>query len=95
MHSASSTAARREDGEEGARKQVAGFYGRVLGVADVGDDDDFFVLGGTSLSAMTLLDAIEEELGVRLPVRVLYRASGVAELAREVDSRLAELRRGA
>ncbi|MFT7840493.1 phosphopantetheine-binding protein [Saccharothrix sp. BKS2] len=95
MHSASSTAARRGDGEEGASKQVAEFYGRVLGIDDVGPDDDFFVLGGTSLSAMALLDAIEEELGVRLPVRVLYRASAVSELAREVDTRLTELRRGA
>ncbi|MRT44847.1 acyl carrier protein, partial [Xylella fastidiosa subsp. multiplex] len=57
---------------------------------DVRQDDDFFVLGGTSLSAIELLDTITDELGVRVPVGDFYRATGVAELADVVDARVAE-----
>ncbi|HEV2640022.1 MAG TPA: phosphopantetheine-binding protein [Actinocrinis sp.] len=67
--------------------RIAGLFGRVLGVGGVGAQDDFFVLGGTSFSAMELLDAIVEEFGCRVPARAFYRATGVAELAGEVEDR--------
>jgi acyl carrier protein len=65
--------------------QIAALYERVLGLRDVGDDDDFFVLGGSSLSAIALLDAIDEELRVQLPVRDFYQATRVADLAAAVN----------
>jgi acyl carrier protein len=79
--------------QESARptgKRIAELYERVLRVGNVQQDDDFFVLGGTSLSAIELLDTIAEELGVRVPVGDFYRATGVAELADVVDVRAAE-----
>jgi acyl carrier protein len=66
--------------------QIAQLYRRVLGVSEVGHDDDFFVLGGTSLSAMELLDLIDDELGIRLPVRNFYQATSVGDLAEEVHA---------
>ena len=74
---------------------VARLYARVLGVDEVGQADDFFVLGGTSLSAMELLDEIEEATGVRLPVGRFYRATGVAELAAAIDEQHADSPGGA
>ncbi|MBY8338858.1 phosphopantetheine-binding protein [Streptomyces spinosirectus] len=71
-------------------ERIAELYERVLRVGDVRQDDDFFVLGGTSLSAIELLDTITDELGVRVPVGDFYRATGVAELADVVDARVAE-----
>jgi acyl carrier protein len=70
-------------------ERIAELYERVLRVGDVRQDDDFFVLGGTSLSAIELLDTITDELGVRVPVGDFYRATGVAELADVVDARVA------
>ncbi|WP_017582724.1 phosphopantetheine-binding protein [Nocardiopsis valliformis] len=69
---------------------VAALYARVLKVDAVGESDDFFVLGGTSLSAMDLLDAIAEETGVLIPVRNFYMATGVTELTRELNRRITE-----
>ncbi|GAA3723836.1 phosphopantetheine-binding protein [Streptomyces tremellae] len=76
-------------------ERMAELYERVLRVGDVRQEDDFFVLGGTSLSAIELLDTIAEELGVRVPVGDFYRATGVAELADVVDARTAERAGGA
>ncbi|MFD8478592.1 phosphopantetheine-binding protein [Kitasatospora sp. NPDC059673] len=80
---------------EGTSARIARLYGQVLDVDRVSGDDDFFVLGGNSLTAMELLDAIDAELGIRLPPRVLYRATAVADLAREVDALLARPDQGA
>lgn len=86
------------DGTSGTRTTavwMAELYGRVLKIDGVDESGDFFVLGGTSLSAVELLDAIAEETGVRIPVRNFYRATAVADLARELDDRITEAEEGA
>lgn len=68
------------------RQRIAAIYARLLKVRDVGENDDFFVLGGTSLSAIALLDTIAEELGVHVAANDFYRATRVAELADLADA---------
>ena len=60
---------------------LAGIYAEVLGVEHVGLDDSFFDLGGDSLSAMRLIAAVNTSLDAILPVRTIFDAPTVAQLA--------------
>ncbi len=68
-------------------------WAEVLGLApaSIGRDDDFFALGGTSLQGALLLRAVEERLGVPVPVAALFEAPTVAGLARLLAARHPEL----
>ncbi|HYM70183.1 MAG TPA: AMP-binding protein [bacterium] len=52
----------------------------VLGVEQVGVHDNFFDLGGTSLSAVRMLEELHEISGRTLPVTVLYQAQTIRQL---------------
>ena len=59
----------------------------VLGCADIGVHDDFFDLGGDSLSAGRMLGRIRSEFGVDLPIATIFNAGNVADLAWEIGRR--------
>ncbi|MVU79076.1 amino acid adenylation domain-containing protein [Nocardia sp. ET3-3] len=64
---------------------VAGVFAEVLGVERVGADDDFFALGGNSLIATAVVARLGAAVGGRVPVRVLFEATTVSELADRVE----------
>ncbi|UGQ42944.1 non-ribosomal peptide synthase/polyketide synthase [Rhodococcus aetherivorans] len=67
-----------------AERIVAETFSEVLGVAEVGLDDDFFELGGNSLVATQLVSRIGSALDTQVPVRVLFESSTVVGLAARV-----------
>jgi acyl carrier protein len=60
---------------------LTAIYAQLLGVERVGVDDSFFDLGGDSLSTMRLIAAINAALDADLPVRTIFEAPTVAQLA--------------
>ncbi|WP_433213846.1 non-ribosomal peptide synthetase [Microtetraspora malaysiensis] len=62
-------------------RYLAAVVAELLGVDQVGPADDFFALGGHSLLAGRLIGRIRKDLGLRLPLRELYRASRIADIA--------------
>ena len=67
-------------------ERIAAIWRSVLGVGDVGDDQDFFDLGGHSLLAVQVLSRIQAAFGVVIDVRTLFSVPTVAGLARIVDA---------
>jgi acyl carrier protein len=53
----------------------------VLGLDEVGVDDDFLDLGGDSLRAMQVVMRVQEASGVSVPVQALFEAPTVALMA--------------
>ncbi|MFF2554018.1 amino acid adenylation domain-containing protein [Nocardia sp. NPDC058058] len=60
---------------------VADIFAAVLGVERVGRDDDFFALGGTSLSAIRCRAALAQRLDSPVSLRHLFTYPVVSELA--------------
>ncbi len=67
---------------------LAGIWGEVLGGVEAGPDDDFFALGGHSLSALRVAAALRERLGIELPLRILFEHTRLADLARRLTALL-------
>ena len=62
-------------------KIVAEVFAEVLGVERIGLDDDFFALGGDSLSATRVSARLQVALGREVPVRYLFDAPTLGGLA--------------
>ncbi|MEE8583709.1 MAG: amino acid adenylation domain-containing protein [Acidobacteriota bacterium] len=68
-----------------AEELLAEIWSEVLEVDRVGRNDHFFELGGHSLLALQALSRIGRTLGADLPVRALFEAPRLADLARRVE----------
>ncbi|MFJ9737029.1 amino acid adenylation domain-containing protein [Streptomyces sp. NPDC101166] len=74
------------DGE--IEELVAAVWRTVLGVEAIGRHDDFFALGGHSLSATRVAARLRQSLALELPLHTLFEQRTVAALAAAVETAL-------
>jgi acyl carrier protein len=67
--------------------EIARIFADVLKAPSVGRRDNFFDLGGDSLSAMNALAAVDATLGVSVRLEVLFDCPTVSEFAAAIGER--------
>ncbi|EHS57413.1 non-ribosomal peptide synthetase, partial [Paenibacillus sp. Aloe-11] len=67
--------------------KLAQIWQDVLGLAQVGVKENFFEIGGHSLRATTLASKIHKELNKPLPLRSIFEAPTIEQLAAVLESR--------
>jgi len=73
-----------ESPQAGIESRLASFLVRMLGVSQIGRNDNFFRLGGHSLLGAQLIAKIQQTFDVELSLRSLFDNPTVAGLASEV-----------
>lgn len=67
---------------------IASIWEEVLGMRNLGTDDDFFDVGGHSLSAIQIVSRLQDKFGVEVPIRALFDNPSIGGLAAEIDRTL-------
>jgi acyl carrier protein len=62
--------------------KIAGIWQKVLGLDSVGRYDNFFELGGNSLTALKVASRLNRQLGIKLPLVLLFEGPTVSALAK-------------
>jgi len=67
---------------------LVGIWQEELGIDRLGADDDFFELGGTSLTAMQVMLQLCNEYDIDLPLETMFTHTVLADLAQAAEDRI-------
>lgn len=68
--------------------QLAEIWREILGTDQIGEEDNFFDLGGQSLRAIPVLAAISAQFGIDLSVQDIFEMPTLAGLAQRIEDRM-------
>jgi len=71
------------------RRRRGGDLGFDVGVSEIGVDDDFFDLGGTSLALVNIVMKMSKRFAIPLDTSIVLGGATVSALARAVKGRMA------
>jgi thioesterase domain-containing protein/acyl carrier protein len=64
-------------------KQLAKIWQEILGIELIGIEDDFFIIGGHSLKALRLIEAIQKKLNYNVSINDIYENKTIHMLAQK------------
>ena len=81
-----STGRERTAPRDEVEEMLAGLWCELLGIPEVGVEDDFFALGGHSLLATRLISRIRSLFDREVPLAALFEKPTIAALARRIET---------
>lgn len=69
-------------------QRLGAMVGKLLGLDEIGVDDNFFMLGGYSLLGTRLIGRVRDAFGVELTLQTFFEAPTIAELATQIEQLL-------
>ncbi|MEU3173533.1 acyl carrier protein [Streptomyces sp. NPDC007000] len=84
-HEATEAHAGSDGAPEALVHEVCALWAEHLAGCEVGPDDDFFALGGNSLTGIAIIDQVKRDHGVELSVRDFYLAQTPARVAALIE----------
>jgi amino acid adenylation domain-containing protein len=66
-------------------KAIESIWQQVLGIDQIGLHDNFFEMGGHSLLAVKIVNLVEQEFAIKLPLASLFQAQTIAGMAELVQ----------
>jgi len=74
--------------ETDIQKQLAEIWIEVLGIGEIGIEDNFFEMGGHSLLATGILSRIRGTFGVSVPLRTIFETPTIRQLSSHLETLL-------
>jgi len=71
--------------QSSTEEALANLWAQVLGIEKIGIHDNFFKLGGNSLSAVKVVFRIRQTFGVDLPLQTFFQLPTLASLAKKLE----------
>ncbi len=68
-------------------RRLVAIWQESIGIDQIGINDDFFLVCGSSLVAAIIFTKIQKQFGMKLPLSLLVSAPSVAQLAQRIDER--------
>ncbi len=69
----------------GTEKKLITIFEEILGVDNIGINDNFFEMGGHSLKATILMSKIHKELNKEIPLKELFRFPTIKDLSKLIE----------
>ncbi len=67
-------------------EELKSIWQMVLKIDNIHPDQNFFDLGGHSLTAMHVIQQVQDQLGVKIPLKILFEYPSVRSMASEIRS---------
>lgn len=71
--------------ENNSQQALVELWEYFFGICNIGIDDNFFELGGDSLKGIILISKIQKEIGVRLPLAVLFDLMTIRKISTYIE----------
>ncbi|RXE96138.1 phosphopantetheine-binding protein, partial [Pseudoalteromonas sp. PS5] len=71
--------------------QLCEIWQQVLGLEQVGIEDNFFQIGGDSISAIRLMNACNKELDLNIPISALFEHTHIAAIVDNLETLSADI----